>query len=489
MGKKNVIVVGSGIAGLACAIRLAVRGFDVQVFEASERAGGKLHQFELGPYRFDFGPSLFTLPELVDDLFKVAGKDPQAYFNYHKLDTLCRYFWEDGTQTSTFASLDQTIKRLQADLGEEEESLQAYFSSIQSKYESVGHIFLEKSLHKASTWLTKEVLGALGKIPKLDLFSQMHAVNSSYFRNKKTVQLFDRYATYNGSNPFRAPGLLTMIPHLEFGYGAYLPHHGMNDISASLYKLACELGVSFHFNKEVKSLLVSGKHVKGVELKNGENHLADLFVSNMDAYLTYKHLLNRPLKAANILKQERSTSAMIFYWGMEGVHDQLDVHNILFAENYKQEFDALARRQVSDDPTVYIHITSKLVVKDAPEGHENWFVMINTPGNFGQDWDAESQKLKRKVISKINRTLNVDLDQKIRAERIVRPDQIESLTKSHTGSLYGTASNDRFSAFLRHPNFSKEYNNLFFLGGTVHPGGGIPLCLHSAKIVDRLITD
>ena len=197
--------------------------------------------------------------------------------------------------------------------------------------------------------------------------------------------------------------------------------------------------------------------------------------------LKHKSILAKPKK------NERSSSAIIFYWGINGVFNQLQLHNILFSNNYKEEFNAIKNGGVSDDPTVYINITSKKILSDAPNGKENWFVMINTPHNSGQFTKEYLSIIRKKIIKKINRMLAIDVEKLIAFEEVVDPSVIEKETLSFSGALYGTSSNTKSAAFFRHPNFSKKIQGLYFCGGSVHPGGGIPLALSSAKIVDGLI--
>jgi phytoene dehydrogenase-like protein len=203
----------------------------------------------------------------------------------------------------------------------------------------------------------------------------------------------------------------------------------------------------------------------------------------MDIYFTYHKLLPKIKKPKRTLSQERSSSAIIFYWGIKKEFPELDLHNILFTENYKEEFDAIfEQKNLCEDPTVYINISSKLAKEDAPEGSENWFVMVNAPSNSGQDWDELIINTRKNIIRKINKQFNINLEDLIENEEILDPRTIESKTFSYQGSLYGTSSNSKFAAFLRHPNFKKKVKGLYFVGGSVHPGGGIPLCLMSAKI-------
>lgn len=485
MNPKKAIVIGSGIAGISTAIRLAVKGYEVNVFEANPYLGGKLTAFESNDYRFDSGPSLFTLPYLVDDLFKLANKNPKDYFNYQKIETACHYFWEDGTTLLAYAEKERFEKEVEQKLGVEPKVLSEKLNHAKLIHEKTGKIFMEKSLHKLSTWLTKDVLKALGNIFSYDIFNTMHGANLG-LNNKKLVQLFDRYATYNGSSPYMAPGIMNIIPHLEHGIGTFLPVGGMHQITLSLVKLSEELGVKFHSNAKVQKIEIDNKKAKSV-LVNGKELKADLIVSNMDVVPTYRKLLPQLKAPEKTLQQERSSSALIFYWGIKKEFKQLGLHNILFSEDYKVEFDHLFNYySLYNDPTVYINITSKYEKQDAPAGCENWFVMINAPSNKGQNWDEIIPEARKNILQKVSRILNQNIEELIEFEEILEPRTIESKTSSYQGALYGAASNNRYAAFLRHPNFHRKIDNLFFVGGSVHPGGGIPLCLLSAKIVDDL---
>ncbi len=490
-------VIGAGIAGLAAAVRLAIKGHEVDVYEAADGPGGKLHEFSLpGGYRFDFGPSLFTMPQYVDELFELAGEDPRDHFNYVRLDEVCRYWWPDGTRFTAPADTEELVKQAAQTFDVSEQSMRRFMDKAAEKYELTGRTFLEKSLHKVSTWLDPQVAYAMLKIPGLDLFRSMHDVHARAFDDPRLVQLFDRFATYNGSNPYKAPGLLSMIPHFEHHFGAYLPTGGMYDISTAVYELGKRLGVRYHFGERVDKILCAGAQVKALQV-NGREIPFDTVVCNMDVWLAYERLLPGAKQPTTTLKQQKSTSAVIFYWGMNRSFPELGLHNIFFSRDYASEFERLEGGTLSDDVTVYVNISSKLVPEDAPPGHENWFVMVNAPSHEGQDWEALTRGLRSQVLSILGERLAPALrrddgsvgrlEEHIKAERIVRPPDIESLTGSHQGALYGSSSNNRMAAFLRHPNFSREIDGVYFLGGSVHPGGGVPLCLLSAKIVADLV--
>ena len=488
--QSSAIIIGAGVAGLASAVRLAAQGFTVTVFEKNERAGGKISYFTEKGYCFDGGPSLFTQPQNIEELFALADEPIGDYFEYKSIPVACKYFYEDGTVINGFADAEKLAKELAEKTGESEKEVIKYIAHSKELYETTGSIFLNYSLHKQSTLFKAPIAKALLHTSPRYLFSSFNKVNKSSFANAHTVQLFNRYATYNGSNPYKAPGMLSVIPHLEYNEGIYYPKGGMIRIADALYRLALKKGVQFRFNTPVQSIICNGTEAKGVVVNN-ENHFADVIVSNMDVYFTYKNLLKDEGKAKQILKQERSSSAFIFYWGIDKIFPQLELHNIFFSGNYKEEFNHIFNtKTLYNDPTVYINITSKCEPGiQSPEGKENWFVMVNAPANVGQYSEQWKAQLKQSIIAKLNRILHTDIASLIETEHTLDPVMIESNTSSYAGSLYGTSSNSKMAAFLRHPNFSKAINRLYFVGGSVHPGGGIPLCLQSAKIMSNIVAD
>lgn len=481
----HACIVGAGIAGLATAIRLREKGYEVSVFEANPYPGGKMHSEIYKGYRFDLGPSLFTLPNLVDELFQLCGEDSKEHLPYLRKEVLCHYFWEDGTQFFAPADPSRFAREAAQIFGESEHNIKAYLKKNRVKYELTAPLFLEKSLHQLQTYLSTQTLKALMSSSSLGIFTSLNRLNQASFSNPKLVQLFNRYATYNGSSPYRTPGIMSMIPHLEMGLGTYYPKGGMHRIPMSLYELGKSRGITFSFNAPVSRILTTNRKVTGIRVGQVE-HQADVVVSNMDIYPTYRKMLPDHKAPERTLSQERSSSALIFYWGMNREFPNLELHNIFFSADYPGEFKKIFdEKTLSEDPTVYINITSKQSPEDAPPGGENWFVMINAPGDYGQDWEALVVKARKAILTKLSRILQSPLQDFIEVEEVLTPAGIASRTSSYRGALYGAASNNRFAAFLRHPNFSNRIKNLFFAGGSVHPGGGIPLSLLSAKIVSN----
>jgi len=485
----KAIVIGSGISGIATAVRLAKLGYVTEVYESNNFVGGKLSEFKIGKFRFDRGPSLFTMPQLVEELYSLCGLNPQIEFPYLKLNESCRYFYDDGTIFRAFHDKHKLIKEVEQVFNVDEHVFLNHLNRSQTMYQYLSTIFMERTLHQTKNYFNKDTLKALANIPKLGLFNKLNDYHHKHLNHSKLEQYFNRFATYNGSNPYKAPATLHIIPHLEHNIGTFFPVNGMYQITDSLYRLALKCGVKFYFNTPVKEILINGNKTTGISTNKGLVK-ADIVVSNMDIYHTYKKLMPSANQPEKILKQEKSSSALIFYWGINKSFDALGLHNIFFSDDYKREFEGISgEKDLYDNPTVYINITSKFCKTDAPTEMENWFVMVNVPHDQGQAWQNIIERTRENIINKLNKVLHTDISKHIMEESNWTPQGIEQLTSSFKGALYGNASNNKMAAFLRHRNQSKEYKNLFFCGGSVHPGGGIPLCLLSAKIVSDLVKE
>ena len=422
----KAIIIGAGIAGIASAIRLTLKGYDALVFEASSYPGGKLTEIKADGFRFDAGPSLFTMPQYVDELFTLAGKNPNDYFRYEKLDEICKYFYEDGLRLNAYSDVDKFALEIERKTNAKASEIKLFLKKSETIYSVTHKVFLERSLHKFKSYLHWDTVKSIFRFGQIDAFRTQNVANQSAFSDKRISQLFNRYATYNGSNPYQAPATLNIIPHFEYHFGAYLPKGGMHSIVLALVKLAEDLGIQFLYNQKVSEIIYSKEKVEGV-VSDNKIYNAEIVVSNLDIWFTYKNLLKNISHPKKLLNQQRSSSALIFYWGIKGSYPELGLHNILFAENYKSEFDAIWKeKSISSDPTIYINITSKHIKSDAPSGCENWFVMINVPANDGQNWDTLIAEAKQNILQKLNRILKKDVSKAIISETILDPRSIES---------------------------------------------------------------
>ena len=484
---SKAIIIGSGVGGLATSIHLAKAGFEVIVIEKNDFVGGKVNSKSIGKYRFDMGPSVFTSPELVDELIALSPK--LVSFDYVKLEESCRYFFSDGQQINLPAQVDGLVDALSKEFAEDHKTLRRELKKRAKNYQAAYPVFITVSLHRWKEWLNKHLIAAIIRIPKFGLLRSMASVNRQKFKHPHTQQIFNRFATYNGSSPYKSPGMLNIISHLELNIGPFMPKGGIVSVSQSLYQVAINLGVTFHLNETAIKIEHDQKKVGAVQTTKSR-YDANIIVSNMDVHFTYEKLLDNFKAPKTILLQEKSSSAIVFYWGVKKEFPSLGIHNIFFAENYEEEFkDIFDRKTLSQDPTIYVHISSKQEKTDAPEACENWFVMVNSPIDVGQNWEEAVSTLRKHLIKRLSYTLKEDIESLIEVEDVMHPQIIESRYFGKQGSIYGNSSNSASSAFYRHPNFSKSLKGLYFSGVTVHPGGGIPLALNSAKIVARLVAE
>lgn len=312
---KKVAVIGAGIAGLAAAVRLACAGYKVTVVESNTYPGGKLSAFEKGGYRFDAGPSLFTLPHLVTELFTLAGKDPSAYFEYIRLEKACSYFYEDGTRFTAYHNREQFAEELKQKLGLLDATpLFTQLDRAAFRYRITAPLFVEQSLHRLQNFINFKTLNGIWNVFKLNLFSSMHHENDRLFKDKRLVQYFNRFATYNGSNPYSAPALLNMIPHLEHNIGTFFPKKGMHQITQSIFTLACELGVDFRFGQAATEIITQGNHVSGVKV--GQQFIeADLVVSNADIHTTLPQVIAGPSTSGSTVESREILISSYFLLG------------------------------------------------------------------------------------------------------------------------------------------------------------------------------
>lgn len=482
---KSVGVIGAGIGGMSAAIRLAESGYKVTVFEKNLTAGGKAGSIEFDGFRFDTGPSLLTMTDVLKELFDSSGEDINAYLDIRKLDNLCRYFYPDGTVLNAYSDREKFFDEAVKKMNVTKDRLAAYSNYTKRIYDLTKDIFLFDSYKGMKSFLNFKSLKTLLQIGSIDSFRTIHEANKSYFEDDRLVQLYDRYATYSGSNPYSAPATLNLISHVENALGGFYLADGMYGLTKGLYKLAEKKGVEFKLGEEVTGINRGNSSVTSLSTAK-DKYIFDYYVSNLDSISTNKRFLGEPNE--NLKDELLSTSAMVFYWGIKGEHRELDTHNILFSSDYKKEFNELFEdRVIPADPTVYIYISSKFAKKDAPEGCENWFVMINTPANFGQDWEEEAKKVKKIILKKLGKITVKRIEENITAERILNPKILEEKTGSYKGSIYGYSSNTKFAAFKRQPNHSGKFDNLYYCGGSAHPGGGIPLVILSGKNVAEMI--
>jgi phytoene desaturase len=496
MKPKRVLVVGAGLGGLSAAARLASRGYSVDVYEKNSLPGGKAASRKLGPYRFDTGPSLFTMPNVFEDFFRSLGLVMKDHLSPIPLSPITTYYLSDGTRLSSYSDILRFGREIEEKTADSAAALEGFLGNGKRIYDRGAELFLYTSLQEKLFRFGGVPLKTFLGLGDIDPFRSLHRANSSFFTDTRLVQLFDRYATYNGSSPFRAPATLGIIPYVEHSLGGFAVEGGIISVPRALERAGRLRGARFHYDEPAERILVEKgpgvsrpRRVCGLKTAGGEIP-ADIVVCNADVGPLYRDLLGAPeaKQARRYDRLEPSTSGLVFLWGISRSFPELTVNNIFFSKDYKTEFDELFRQRTCPSaPTVYVNITSKATPADAPPGCENWFVLVNAPASRGQDWAAEVRKTRRAALDLLRSRLGIDIEPHIEAEEIITPPDIEAETGSRYGSLYGISSNTPLAAFLRHPNRAPGYGGLYVCGGSVHPGGGMPLAVLSGKIAAELV--
>lgn len=482
---KKVGVIGAGIGGLTAAARLAADGHHVQVWEKNASAGGKMNQVEKGGYRFDTGPSLFTMPFVLEELFTYCGRNMHDYLDIRPVEPLCRYYWQDGTRFDASVNLQKTLEQLEDIAPEDTEAYIKFLGYSADLYQKTADTFIMNPLQ------TMRDLKSLKKsdVFKIDAFPTVSTRVNRSFKSPYLRQVFKRFATYNGSSPYLAPATINVIAYVELCTGGYYVKGGLYQIAEALLKLCQELGVSIEFGKEVSRITTRGKAVCGVEFQNDDEAVkTDVLFSNSDATFTYTELLKegtlKKRQKQRIVNIEPSCSGFVMLLGTDRTFEKLGHHNIFFSRDYEKEFNEIFQRKtLPEDPTIYVANTSYSDPDHAPEGGSNLFILINAPYlSENLKWDeARAQEYGNLIIHKLENQGLEGLFDSIKVREHITPQEFYDVYRSNRGSIYGTSSNQQLSAFLRPRNKSPYLDNLYMVGGSTHPGGGIPLVMMSAR--------
>jgi phytoene desaturase len=485
----NISIIGAGLGGLSAACLLAAQGHDVSIFEKNVNSGGKMNIHEAKGFRFDTGPSLLTMPFILEKLFKECNADMSDYLTLMRLDPICKYFYSDGIVFNNYEDKSATKEEISSIAPEDAQAYSNFLDYSKSLYQKTADAFIFNPLFSLSDLKELDLLSFFG----IDAFTTVSKRVDSRFKSKYLRKFFKRFTTYNGSSPYLAPATLNVIPHVEINQGGFYVKGGLYKVAEAFEELAISLGVKFNFETEISEILIEGNKATGIKLKNGDRVYSDLVISNSDATENITQLIPdgavsnaRKKKAKSI---EPSCSGYVLLLGVDKTYEQLIHHNIFFSENYEQEFKQIFEDKVMpDDPTIYIANTSHSDPEHAPQDGSNLFILVNAPYLSPEyDWEDHSQKYGDHIIKELERRGLKDLTKHIQYREQITPKDFYEKYLSNKGSIYGTSSNNKFSAFLRPRNKSREIDKLYFVGGSTHPGGGIPLVVQSAFNAVELI--
>lgn len=484
---KKVVVCGAGIGGLATALHLKAGGANVRLFEKNDYAGGKMGVFRKNGYRFDTGPSLITMPHVLRDFFKALGKNMDDYIELKKLDISCRYFWEDGTVFNWYSDHERLLEEISDVFGSDEtEGFRKAMNYGKLFFELSNDAFLEGEF-KLRNFVSAQGLKHAGKFIS---GRSMNDVSNKFFRNPKFKQLWNRFATYNGSSPYLSPQFFSIIPYTEHLYGPWYVKGGIYRIAEALSELCTETGIEVAYSHKLKHTETSGSKVSSLTF---ETPGGDMTVSDFDTAVMNFTSMQETASDSYFKNDDWSSSGFIMFSGMRSSNEALSHHNIFFSQNYENEFlDIFERHNNPADMTVYVSITSKSDSLHAPTGNENWFMLVNVPSLYsGFEWNSASTvEYSNRIFEKLNSFTYVfdnNVLNCIEFTEAFTPLDFMGVYGSEYGSIYGLSSNSLYTLMKRPKNRSAKFSNLYFCGGNSHPGGGVPLVFLSGKITAGLI--
>jgi phytoene desaturase len=478
----DVVVIGGGVGGLAAAIRLGAAGHPVTLLERNGNLGGKLAVRDRDGFHFDVGPSLLTLPELFDSLFELSGSSLDAELELVRLDPQFHYTWPDGSTLDVRDDSDATAKAF--------EELVGGAGDVYRRFDELGRNIWEVSQR---TFLAGPMAGTVSlarrmRSPRdlagIDAWRTLSSRARRCFDDPRFVQWVERYATYSGSSPRAAPATLACIPHVESAHGTWYPIGGMGRLRDALVRAARRTGASLRPGVEVAAIEHSGHQVRGVRTAAGERIRADVVVSDADAQHLYSDLLPVTPLVRRIRRMRRSLSAVVIAAGVRGRTEGIAHHNVWFSGDYRREFRQLVQeRRAAEEPTIYACVSAVTDPGQAPAGDENWLLLINAPAGVEVDRASARDRVLTLLAER-----GIDLRHRLVFTEVMAPLDIAERYRSPDGAIYGPSSDGRRAAFLR-PSNRGPLRGLYLVGGSTHPGGGLPLVTIGARIVGDLVRD
>ncbi|MGP1910077.1 phytoene desaturase family protein [Metabacillus sp. JX24] len=491
--KKKAVVVGAGLGGMSAAIRLSADGYDVTVLEKNSNVGGKLNRRSGKGFTFDTGPSILTMPWVLEKLFKSVNRHLEDYITVVRVEPQWRTFFEDGTSIDVSSDLPTMIAEMAKVSNEPHGSMSSLLSYSEKMYDLCLKSFYKYSLEDLKDLKKHHTLKDL---MAMDPLSTVADGTEKYLDSKHLQQLFNFFVMYVGSNPYSAPAILNQLIYVQLGLGIHYVKGGMYEIAEGMKKVMDELRIEVKTDTPVAHLELEGKKVTGVVTESGDVYRADVVISNLEAIPAYRNLAPSTGEVKREVKKLGksfipSVSGLVLLLGTDRKFENLKHHNFFFSEDPKKEFQQIFDQGVpADDPTVYIGISARSDASQAPEGKDNLFVLTHVPplkegAKTSFDWD----EYRELVLNKLERMGMTGLRDSIEFEYRFTPENLEELYGPNGGSIYGVASDKKKNSGFKIPSKSQLYEGLYFVGGSTHPGGGVPMVTLSGQLTADLIKE
>ncbi len=488
----HVVVIGAGLGGLSAAISLAAEGFSVEMVEKNDKVGGKLNIMTKDGFTFDLGPSILTMPHIFDALFARAGKRREDYVSFEKVEPHWRNFFEDGMVidlTPDQNAMRKELDKLGPKAADEFARYMAYAKNLTTETETG---YFAKGLD--NFWELLSFYGPIRSLLSFDVFRSMDQGVRRFISDPKLVEILNYFIKYVGSSPYDSPALMNLLPYIQFEYGLWYVKGGMYALAQAMEKLAQELGVVINLNAEVTEIQREGKRAKAICLAEGKKLAADIVVSNMEVIPAMQKLLkSTDDELKNMQRFQPTCSGLALHLGVSKIYPQLAHHNFFYSDKPRQHFDAIFKSHtLSEDPTIYLVAPCKSDPEQAPPGHEIIKILPHIP-HLNPDKPLTTDDylaFRERVLVKLERMGLTDLRKSIITEEYWTPHDIQARYYSNQGSIYGVVTDRKLNLGFKAPQRSSQLSNLYFVGGSVNPGGGMPMVTLSGQLAcDKILAD
>lgn len=491
MAKKQVVIIGAGIGGLATANLLAKAGYQVDVFEKNSHAGGRADILKAEGFTFDMGPSWYLMPEVFEHFYNLMDEDVNVHLDLRRLSPAYKVFFETGdpvTITSDQTKDSATFEAIEPGAGDK---LKQYVAGGDAIYQLALRHFLYSNFTSLSDFTKKDILTRGASMLSL-AFTPIDRYVKRFVKNKRLQQILEYPMVFLGTSPFRAPAIYSLMSALDFRQGVFYPMGGMYTIISSLETIGKNHGVRYHYNNAASTITTKDGQATGVTLEDGRHVTADIVISNADLHFTETVLLSdkdRSYPQRYWDKLQAGPSALLLYLGIKGTLPNLEHHTLLFVDDWKENFAAIYdTKTYPDTASIYICKPSGIDPSVAPNGHENLFVLVPLPPGKDLQLDAQKQ-LTDRYLDQIARMIDVpDLRERIVFSQTFGPNDFMTKFHSWQSTALGPSHVLKQSALFRTPNISKKVSGLYYVGGSTTPGIGLPMCLIGAELIYKRLS-
>ena len=487
--KKTAIIIGAGIGGIATSIYLAKNGYEVNIYEKNSVAGGRCGQLIHEGHRFDLGATMLLMPGVYQEVFESLGLDFRTSLEIKQLEDIYKLYFDDGEEivfTTSQEKMEEQHERIEKGSFKRAES---YVTEGYNFYKIAHKNLIGRNFYNIFEFAT---LNNLLMLLRLKTYLSHQKYVGRFFKNPHLQMAYTFQNIYVGQSPFDAPAFFSMIPAIELVEGSFFPKGGIFGVVEKLRSEAIKCGVKFSFDKEVSGIDVNGTRTESVTLADGETIHADIYIANADLPYVYRELLPDNKKSRQLDRMKYSCSAMVFHWGLDKKYNQLAHHNVFLNDGFRTGLRVIFKDKSADaNPSFYVHAPVRTDPSAAPENHDTLSVIVgigHLDETKNQDWNRFRKITRDAVIRRLKKAGLTDIEEHIKHEICYTPKTWETAYHVSRGSVFGSLSHSLFQmGYFRPHNRHDKYKNLYFVGGSTHPGNGIPMVLLSAKLTAERI--